>query len=78
MMIIIFKQLKSNGRNSMTTVQELTDMLLKIENKNQRVVVSDDWRDVLADVVKLFQRRDSLVIEIDKNAYGGKVTFEKG
>lgn len=62
----------------MTTVQELIDMLLKIENKNQRVVVSDDWRDVLADVVKLFQRRDSLVIEIDKNAYGGKVTFEKG
>lgn len=60
------------------TVQELIDMLLKIENKNQRVVVSDDWRDVLADVVKLFQRRDSLVIEIDKNAYGGKVTFEKG
>ena len=62
----------------MTTVQELIDMLLKIENKNQRVVVSDGWRDVLADVVKLFQRRDSLVIEIDKNAYGGKVTFEKG
>ena len=62
----------------MTTVQELIDMLLKIENKNQRVVVSDDWRDVLADVVKLFQRRDCLVIEIDKNAYGGKVTFEKG
>lgn len=62
----------------MTTVQELIDMLLKIENKNQRVVVSDDWRDVLADVVKLFQRRESLVIEIDKNAYGGKITFEKG
>ena len=62
----------------MTTVQELIDMLSKIENKNQRVVVSNDWRDVLADVVKLFQRRDCLVIEIDKNAYGGKVIFEKG
>ena len=62
----------------MTTVQELIDMLSKIENKNQRVVVSDGCRDVLADVVKLFQRRDCLVIEIDKNAYGGKVIFEKG
>lgn len=62
----------------MATVQELIDMLLKVENKNQRVVVSDDWNDVLADVVKLFQRRDSLLIEIDRNAYGGKVTFEKG
>ena len=47
----------------MITVQELIDMLSKIENKNQRVVVSDGYRDILADVVKLFQRRDCLVID---------------